>query len=264
MPYAEIGSVNLYFEDTGSGDHHPPVLLLHELGGCSESWRPVIPRLARHRRVIAMDFRCAGRSEKPTAAFELAALADDAAALLGHLNIQRADVIGAALGSLAGVLLAGRHPGRVRRLAMFAVADDMGARTAAYLSERAARVIRDGMRPAADASLANAFPDAFAEARAAYRPVYLGNDPAGYASLSLALANARLDDAVWSAVRVPALAVSGAHDFIWPPENGRRVAARIPGARFDILPDAGHFPHLQTPAALVDMADGFFLAHGVV
>ena len=63
MPYVDTGQVSLCFEDAGSGGI--TMLLLHELGGSSESWREVVPLLARDRRVIAVDFRCAGRSEKP-------------------------------------------------------------------------------------------------------------------------------------------------------------------------------------------------------
>jgi len=261
MPYADIGQLSLYYEDTGGNSAAPglpPVLLLHELGGSSESWKATIPHLAGRQRVIAMDFRCAGRSEKPTSPFALEDVADDAAALLAHLGVGRADVIGAALGSLIAILLAGRDPGLVRRLALFAVAADMTGRTATYLAERAAHVRVAGMRGVADSSLANSFPDAFAAARAEYRPIYLGNDPAGYAALSLALTRAALGPEVWRSVRSPTLVVSGEHDFIWPPDRGREVAAQIQGARFEVLSEAGHFPHLQTPATLAALAERFF------
>src|SRR5581483_8335998 len=90
MPYIDTGAVSLFFGEAGSGG--TPVLLLHELGGSSESWRAVIPLLAADRRVIAPDLRCAGRSEKPPGAFTLAETADDLAALLGALNLDRLDV----------------------------------------------------------------------------------------------------------------------------------------------------------------------------
>jgi 3-oxoadipate enol-lactonase len=108
VPYIDTGGVSLFFEDVGRGG--VPVLLLHELGGNSESWREVIRLLATDRRVIAVDMRCAGRSEKPVGPFNLADVADDLAALLQVLGPQKpVDVIGAALGSLAGALLAIRH-----------------------------------------------------------------------------------------------------------------------------------------------------------
>src|SRR3954451_22656168 len=117
MPYVDTGRISLFFEDAGSGGM--PALLLHELGDSSESWREVIRLLAADRRVIAVDMRCAGRSEKPQGGFALADIADDLDALLRVLHPDAAvDVIGAALGSLAGALLAIHHPGRVRRLMM--------------------------------------------------------------------------------------------------------------------------------------------------
>jgi pimeloyl-ACP methyl ester carboxylesterase len=175
MPCIDTGRVSMFFEDAGSGA--PPVLLLHELGGCSESWRAVIALLAPDRRVIAVDMRCAGRSEKPPGPLTMADVADDLDALLRSLNLAApVDVIGAALGSLAGTLLALRHPARVRRLMMCAVAPDMTGPTRTYLAERAEKVRVAGMRGVAEASLANSFPTSHPEARAAYRGIYLGND----------------------------------------------------------------------------------------
>ena len=108
MPCIDTGKLSLFFEDAGTGG--VPVLLLHELGGSSESWRAVIPLLAADRRVIAVDIRCAGRSEKPPETFSLADVADDLAALLDAMGLAGpVDVIGAALGSLVGALLAIRR-----------------------------------------------------------------------------------------------------------------------------------------------------------
>jgi len=257
MPCVDAGGVSLFFEEAGEGGS--PVLLLHELGGSSESWRAVIPLLTTDRRVFAVDMRCAGRSEKPPSAFNLEAVADDLEAVLAALNVERIDVIGAALGSLVGALLAIRQPSRVRRLMMCAVAADMAGPTRAYLAERAEKVRIAGMRAVADASLANSFPGAHAAARAAYRGIYLGNDPAAYAELSLALARLEMTPADWAAIRAPTLVASGAHDFLWPPEAGQQVAALVPGARFSVMDDAGHFTHLQAPQTLSRLARGFLL-----
>lgn len=251
MPYVDANGVSLFHTDVGCGK---PIVLLHELGGSSDSFAAVIPMLVSHRRVIAVDQRGAGRSEKPPGAFEIANQADDLAALLGGLGIEAADIVGSALGSLVGALLAIRHPGLVRRLMMAAVARDMAGRTADYLASRAERVRREGMRPVADASLANAFPPPHDAARARYRPIYLGNDPASYAEMSMALARLVIPVEQWAAIACPVLVASGETDFIWPPSLGRQVAEAIPGARFEVLPGAGHFPHLQTPALFAQMA----------
>ena len=255
MPYIDTGRISLFFAEAGSGG--VPVLLLHELGGSSQSWCAVTRLLAPDRSVIASDMRCPGRSEKPRGAFSLIDVADDLDAMLRGLNVDRADVIGAALGSLVGGLLAARHPGRVRRLIMCAVAPDMAGPTRAYLVERAEKVRVVGMRGVAEASLANSFPESRAAERAAYRGIYLGNDPAAYAELSLALARLEMTPGDWGAISAPSLVASGAHDFLWPPPIGEQVAALIPGARFAVMEDAGHFPHLQAPQSLARLARGF-------
>lgn len=257
MPWVDAGGVGLFFEDAGNGGS--PVLLLHELGGSSESWRAVMPLLTTDRRVFAVDMRCAGRSEKPPGAFSLEAVADALDAVLAALNVERIDVIGAALGSLVGALLAIRQPSRVLRLMMCAAAADMAGPTRAYLAERAEKARIAGMRAVTDASLANSFPAAHAAARDAYRGIYLGNDPAAYAELSLALARLDMTPADWAAIRAPTLVASGAHDFLWPPAVGQQVAALVPGARFSVIDDAGHFPHLQAPQTLARLARGFLM-----
>jgi 3-oxoadipate enol-lactonase len=233
-------------------------LLLHELGGSSESWREVMPLLATDRRVIAVDMRCAGRSEKPSGPFSLEDVADDLSELLEALNLTGpVDVIGAALGSLAGASLAIRHPDRVRRLIMCAVAPDMVGPTRIYLAERAKKVRLVGMRGVAEASLANSFPASHPAERAAYRGIYLGNDPTAYAELSLALGRLEMTPADWGSIRAPVLVASGADDFLWPPSLGQQVAALVPGARFAVIGHAGHFPHLQAPQTLAGLAHEF-------
>src|SRR4029077_16224965 len=64
MPYIDTDRVSLFYEDAGSGG--VPALLLHELGGSSESWRGVIPLLAADRRGNGLDVRSAGRPRKTT------------------------------------------------------------------------------------------------------------------------------------------------------------------------------------------------------
>lgn len=252
MPYAEAGGISLHYQEAGQGG--TPALLLHELGGSGESWSTALPLIGATRRAIAVDLRCSGRSEKPPGAFTIEDCARDLVGLLDALGLARVDVIGSALGSLVGAVLAIHHPTRVRRLMMCAVSDDLGGVTADYLVARSARVRVEGMRAVVDSSLKNAFPDAFAAERTAYRPIYLANQPDAYAELSLALTRLRVD---WARIAAPTLVAPGAHDFIWPPEHGRKVADMIQGARFTILTEAGHFPHLQTPRALAALAAEF-------
>ena len=150
MPTLDLGRIALHFEDAGSGG--PPILLLHELGGSSESWAKVVPLLSPHRRTIVPDMRCAGRSEKPPGAFGIEDVADDLIGLLRALDIGSIDIVGGALGSIVGMLIAIRAPSLVRRLMLCAVAPDMAGTTREYLAARSAKVRTVGMRAVADAS----------------------------------------------------------------------------------------------------------------
>ena len=257
MAGIDLGRISLHYEEAGAGG--VPVLLIHELGGSSGSCAALAGLLAPDRRVIVPDLRGAGLSEKPPALFfTLDDCADDLAALLSALGVAQCDVIGAALGCYVGLKLALRHPALVRRMMVCAVAPDISETAARYVSERAERVRVEGMRVAVQASLENSFPAEHAAIRAAYRASWLGNDPVGYANLSLALARCGVTTADWARVNCPVLVASGAGDFLWPPEVGRTVAAAVPGARFEILHRAGHFPHLQAPEDVVALAREFF------
>jgi pimeloyl-ACP methyl ester carboxylesterase len=77
--------------------------------------------------------------------------------------------------------------------------------------------------------------------------------------LSKALARVSVTRDLWRNIQCPTSVMSGRHDFIWPPELGRRVAKHLPHATFLELADAGHFPHLHTPEALADAALRFLL-----
>ena len=75
MPEVCIGQLRLYYEAEGDG---PGVILLHELGGSTETWSDLQPRLVRAGlRVVALDLRGAGRSDVPAAGYALPDLADD-------------------------------------------------------------------------------------------------------------------------------------------------------------------------------------------
>src|SRR5918992_3043234 len=115
--YAPVNGLQLYYEEHGSGDH--PLVLLH--GGLHTidlSFRPLIPLLAPSHRLIAVDMQGHGRTADIDREPTYDNLADDVAALLDHLGIERADVFGFSLGGLVGIELGLRHPDRVDRLVL--------------------------------------------------------------------------------------------------------------------------------------------------
>jgi pimeloyl-ACP methyl ester carboxylesterase len=97
------------------------LLLLHAAMGNSQRWFRWVPRLARHFRVVRMDLRGHGDSEKPAPdrPFSLAQLVGDAATLLDRLDCRTAHVVGNSAGGYVAQQLAIHHPGRVRTLALY-------------------------------------------------------------------------------------------------------------------------------------------------
>ena len=119
---ARVNGVRLhYVEWPGDGE---PVLLVHGLTASARSLTAVAEGLAPRHRVVAPDLRGRGRSEKPERGYSYAHHAADLVALLDHLGIARAAVVGHSLGALIGVYLAAHHPARVSKLVLIDAATD--------------------------------------------------------------------------------------------------------------------------------------------
>ena len=111
--YAPVNGLELYYEVHGTGD---PLVLLHGSFATIDLWRPMVEALASQRQVIAVDFQGHGRTADIDRPFSYEQFADDIAALLGYLEVPRADVVGYSMGGYTALQLALRHSGRVRKL----------------------------------------------------------------------------------------------------------------------------------------------------
>ncbi|MFC7241855.1 alpha/beta fold hydrolase [Catellatospora aurea] len=111
--YAEVNGINLYYEIHGSGR---PMILLHGGLGSGEMFGPILPALADHHQVIAVDLQGHGRTADIDRPLEVPLMADDIAALIDHLGLDRPDVVGFSLGGGVALLTAIRHPGKVGRV----------------------------------------------------------------------------------------------------------------------------------------------------
>jgi 3-oxoadipate enol-lactonase len=253
LPTIDTGRISLHYHEAGTAG--TPVLLVHELGGNHLSWRPLQSALSERWHTYAVDLRGYGFSEKPLGRREIVDYAADLAAFVEVLGVGRVDVVGAAMGAIIATALAGMQRNLVRRLVCIDGADAMTEDAKRYNYERAEKVRALGMRAVMAPSLANSFPEAYADLRRAYQATYLANDPVAYAEASEALCRMSVD---FGRVEAPTLVITGAHDFIWPPMVGKALADRIKGARFEVLTEAGHFPHIQTPDQCYRLIAAFF------
>jgi pimeloyl-ACP methyl ester carboxylesterase len=119
MSHADVNGLSLYYEEHGEGE---PLVLLHGGIGAAELLAPIVPALAAGRRVIAVDLQGHGHTADIDRPLRPELMAGDIAALIEHLGLERADVMGYSLGGLVALRTAIQHPERVRRLVLVSVA----------------------------------------------------------------------------------------------------------------------------------------------
>jgi pimeloyl-ACP methyl ester carboxylesterase len=111
--YAEVNGINLYFETHGTGR---PLILLHGGLGSSEMFGPTLTELAQQHQVIAVDLQGHGRTADIDRPIDIRLMADDIAALIDHLRLDKPDVVGYSLGGGVALFTAVKYPDKVRRL----------------------------------------------------------------------------------------------------------------------------------------------------
>src|SRR4051812_49900874 len=110
MSHADVNGLSLHYEEHGSGE---PLVLLHGGIGTGEMFGAILPELSAGRRVITVDLQGHGGTADVDRPLRADLMADDIAALLDHLAIEQADVLGYSLGGLVSPRLAIPHPHRV-------------------------------------------------------------------------------------------------------------------------------------------------------
>jgi pimeloyl-ACP methyl ester carboxylesterase len=113
--YADVNGIKLYYETHGTGR---PLILLHGGLGAIEMFGPNLPALAKGRQVIAVDLQGHGRTADIDRPLSVELMGDDIAALIKHLGLEDADIMGYSLGGGVALQAAIRHPEVVRRLVM--------------------------------------------------------------------------------------------------------------------------------------------------
>jgi pimeloyl-ACP methyl ester carboxylesterase len=111
--YAEVNGINLYFEIHGTGQ---PLILLHGGLGSGEMFGPTLTELAQQHQVITVDLQGHGRTADIDRPIDIRLMADDIAALIDHLKLDKPDVVGYSLGGGVALFTAVKYPDKVRRL----------------------------------------------------------------------------------------------------------------------------------------------------
>lgn len=243
MTDLRLGS--MVVEDAGEG---PPVVMVHGLGGSSNSFQTLMSALAGFR-VLRPDLPGAGRSALRPGRPGLDGLAAAVRDGLRAAGVTRAHFVGHSMGTLICQYLAAETPALVGSLTLFGAILEPPAAARQALKERAAAARSAGMAAIAEAISTGSVS---AESRAAnpvtaafVRESLLQQDPSGYAAHCEALSAATA--AAHAAIRCPTLLVAGEADPVAPVEMARRLKDRIAGADLEILPGVGHWMMVEAP-----------------
>lgn len=257
MPYVTNEGAKLYWREQGSG---PPLLLIMGLSFTHEMWFRILPALGGYR-VLLFDNRGMGRSGVPRGPYSMAQMARDARAVLDAAGVDSAHVIGASMGGMIAQELTLRHPKRVRSL-MLACTTSRGLlgkwpqfrygprKWHGQNLEERERSLRS-LLYADTTPLERVEEDLQVRCQCAW--CYKG------------FLNQFAAILMWSSYRrlpritAPTIVVHGDQDRLVPPENGRIVASRIPGAQFRLIRNAGHILVTDQPEESIGII-GRFLA----
>ena len=255
---AEASGVRIAWERRGAGE---PLLLIHGLGYARWGWEPVVDSLAESQEVVLFDNRGIGESDAPGGPYSVRMLAEDAAAVLDAAGLERAHVLGTSLGGMVALQLALDWPERVDRLVLACTTP--GGAAAAPMPERTVRLMEEAPALPVEVALRrfveNAFgpePDAALVDRILEHRLATAQSPAAWGAQAAAGAGFDVWDSV-PEISVPTLVLTGEEDAVVDPRNSELLAARIPGARLERFPGAGHLFFWEQPERFVEVVTEF-------
>jgi 3-oxoadipate enol-lactonase len=249
MPKIKADSITLYYEELGQGE---PILLLHGLGSSTQDWERQLPVLAERYRVIAVDLRGHGRSDKPHGPYSIPLLAADIAAFARALDISSAHIIGISLGGMIAFQLALDAPELVKSLVIVNSTPRMIIETfqdRLQLWQRLAITRLMGMRRMGQFLAPRLFPKPEqAEFRQLIAERWAQNDKRAYLAATKSFVGWDVSGRLGS-IHCPTLVISADEDY-WPIADKEAYTAQIPNASLQVFTDSRH----ATP---IDQAEKF-------
>jgi 3-oxoadipate enol-lactonase len=250
MAFTRVNGIVLHHQVLGQRDG-PVLVFINSLGSDFRIWQDVVQAFTDRFRVILYDKRGHGLSDAPPAPYTIDEHTTDLLALLDHLKVDKAALVGLSVGGMIAQRMAVRAPERVQALVLSCTAAKIG--TPELWAERIASVENGGIEPIADNVLQRWFTPLFRKTQAdevtGWRNMLIRTPIHGYAGTCAAIRDADLrPDA--GRIKAPTLCVAGDQDGSTPADVVKGTADLIPGARFVLIDGAGHIPCVEKPAVL--------------
>jgi pimeloyl-ACP methyl ester carboxylesterase len=243
----------------GGGD---AVLMIHGLGGTSNTWTALTAAFARFT-TLRFDLPGSGRSHRVEGSLSIDRFVQSALRVLGTSGFERAHIVAHSLGTIVAAHLAVRERKVVRSLALFGpllAPPDAARANIRARGEKARSEGVPGMQAIADAlvqSATSAETKARRHAAVAFvRETLMRQDPEGYARTCDALAAAEAADA--ARIACPTLLVTGDEDIVAPPQAVRSMSEKIAGSRVEVLRGCGHWEPIEKPDECMELLRRFY------
>lgn len=256
---AELRGVSLHWREAGEGD---AVVLLHGFPLHSRMWAPQLETLSASHRCIAPDTRGFGRSAMGAEPFSMDLFADDVAALLDHLGVERATLCGLSMGGYVAFAFWRRHRARVERLILAdtrATADDDAGRMRRRIASE--EVLREGASAIAPLQLDKLLGETTRRSRPRVveevRAMMDAAAPRAFARAQSATAARPDSTRLLPDIDVPALVVVGDEDALIGADDARAMAGALPHGRLSVIEGAGHLASLERPAEFDRVVEEF-------
>ena len=247
--------LSVHYLDEGAGDQ--AVVFVHGFPFEASMWEPQIPVVTdAGRRVVAPDLPGFGQSAVPAdrSAYSIDRYADLVAALVEELGLGPVVLVGLSMGGYIALAVVRRHPGVLAGLVLADTRADRdtpeGRQTRS--DQQALVEERGDVTPLVDGLLTRVLAEAGprrAEVGARLGDMMRSTAPAGWIGALEAMKQRRDQTDLLPSISVPALVVVGESDALVPLEVAEGMAKAIPGARLEVVPDAGHVANLENPEA---------------
>ena len=257
MKFAAINGTSIHYKLENSGLGKPLIVFSNSLATDFRIWQDCVDDLSRDYSILRYDKRGHGLSGMGHPPYEISDHVNDLVALMAHLNLSGAVVVGLSVGGLIAQGLYHARPDLARGLILCDTAAKIGS--AEMWDERINIARQGGMAALVDANMQRWFSPAFHRDRKTdlngFIAMFTRTPVESYIGTGIAIRDADFRDEACK-ISVPTICVVGDQDGATPPDLVRDTAEMIPGASFELVKDAGHIPCAEQPAAIVKIIRG--------
>lgn len=245
MPKVQTGSITMNYEQQGSGE---PLILIPYLGADNACYAFQVPDYSKYFTCISVDLRGTGESDKPGGTYSSEMFADDVAALMQAIGIQKAHVFGLSLGAASGMWLAAKYPNRVKSLSLHSGWHKSDAYLKAVLNGW--QVMAKSINNMPEAMIQALFPWCFTPELYVQKPDYIKalceftrNRPKQPVDAFMQQSDAVINhdaEAQLGKIRAPTQITFGRHDMVCSPRFADPLRNGIRDSELHIFEDCSH------------------------